>query len=59
MPAGGESGGVRPNPRSRTRQPQGGGTVLCSVFRAPREYNGEEDSEYSGMRGVQEYVFRF
>ena len=23
---------------------------MCSVFRAPREYNGEEYSEYSGMR---------
>ena len=45
---------------------------MCSVFRAPREDNGEEDSEYSGIRpktaeyvssralvGIQEYVFRF
>ena len=29
---------------------RGGSTVLCGVFRAPREYNGEEYSEYSGMR---------
>ena len=29
------------------RQLQGMNTVLCSVFRAPREYNGQEYSEYS------------
>ena len=49
-----------------------GETASCSVFRAPREYNGEEDSEYSGIRastaddvsprallGRQECVFCF
>ena len=30
---------------------------MCSVFRAPREYNGEEDSDYSGRRvSTAEYV---
>ena len=32
------------------RKDEGRKTVLCSVFRAPREYDGEEYSEYSGMR---------
>ena len=54
------------------RQLQGMNTVLCSVFRAPREYNGQEYSEYSGIRpntaeyvssrvlvGIHQYVFRF
>ena len=31
--------------------------VLCSVFRAPREYNREEYSDYSGRRvSTAEYV---
>ena len=30
---------------------------MCSVFRAPREYNGEEYSDYSGIRvSAAEYV---
>ena len=37
-------------PAWRRRKDEGGKTVLCSVFRAPREYNGQECSEYSGIR---------
>jgi len=46
--------------------------VLCGVFRAPREHEGCENSEYSGLQlntaecvssralvGLQESVFRF
>ena len=32
------------------RQPQGGATVLCSVFRARREDNGWDDRECSGRQ---------
>ena len=35
-------------PNVRIRQPRGGKTVLCGVFRAPREDKGEEDR---GIRG--------
>ena len=39
------------------RQPRGGQTVLSRVLRAPREDEGCEGSEYSGMRSnAAEYV---
>ena len=44
-------------PTLRIRIPQGGETVSCSVFRAPRGDKGGEDSGDSGMqRNTVEYV---
>ena len=41
---------VRGEPARSIRQHQGGSTVLCRAVRAPREYEGGESSETSGMQ---------
>ena len=70
--AAGRASAPRRAPAWLVPQPQGGDTVSCSVLRAPREYTGDECSEYGRLRpnaaecvpsralvGIQESVFRF